>query len=518
MSLEILKSNYESILLRNIGKIANDGIKGYISSGGYSALKMVLSMTPDAVLPIIREAGLRKRSGEGAFIAPLMTKCLEQTGAGKYFICNGTDGDPVCEISAFLLENDPHSVLEGIIISAYATGAEKGILCINPGKAVDIVENALKEAVAGGFTGEGILGTSYSFELELRIVDKAYINSEESALLNGLEGKTLTSGRTNHITETGQPFPGLFAYEGSPAVVVDAEALANIPVIIQRGAGWYKGIGTENCTGTKLFCINGSAASCGLVEVPFGTTIRSIIYDVCGGIKEGSEIKALLVGGPMGGFFTPEGLDVMLDFDHLKEAGAVTGTGSIVIYDTGSCIVNTVKECMSFSRMESCGKCVFCREGTFQLQEILSDITSGKSRTNDLEMLADLCEGMAEGSFCAQGKAAPNPVITSLKLFGEEYEAHMKRRRCTAMVCKKYITYHVLPDKCTGCGDCMEKCPEEAIEGDDGMIHVIDADSCTKCGLCLEICSSGANAIVKAGPVKPMTPKEPVKVGSWRKR
>lgn len=510
--MEILDAKQEKIVLSKYGSYDPRDIQSYISAGGYSGFKQALALGPERVISEIEAAGLFGRDENGTWTSDKWKQC-EQQDKPKYVICNAIDTDPNCSIPSMLIENDPHAILEGILICAYAVGAEKGIIMINPGntQATNRLKSAISQVEANGFMGKNILGTSFCFRLEIAEGEKHLIYGEQTALINALEGKPVMASQT-------PPYPAVCGFKGRPTIIENTETLVNVAVILQKGASWYAQFGSGKSKGTKLLQISGDVKAEGIVEVSIGTTLKSVIYEICGGIRDNKEFKFALVGGPTGSCLPQNLLDNKIGPEPPEEAGAGWGSGSIVVYAQDSCVVDMAKNSIALAYSESCGKCVFCREGTYQIHQILSDMTTGKSKQNDLEMLSELCSGIQEGSLCSLGKRAPNPVITTLRYFGDEYVAHMKRKKCPALVCKNYITYHILPDKCTGCGKCLEKCPEEAIEGEEGMIHVIDTTSCIKCGVCFDIClSSEASAVVRAGAIKPKTPKGPIPIGSWKK-
>jgi NADH-quinone oxidoreductase subunit F len=484
-----------------------------IANGFYSGFNRALGMSPEAVISEISDSGLRGRGGAGFPTATKWRACREAPGDEKFIITNGAEGDPEAKSIRMLLESDPYTVLDGMLIGAYAIGAGRGILFLNRNhpEGIDRVRSALWQAEALGLTGDNILGSGFSFRIEIFEGTNDFVCGVETALIRGIEGE-------RPMPRIRPPYPAISGLNGKPTCVNSAETLANVSVILQKGAAWYHGFGTDKSRGTKLLTLTGPVADPGVIEVEMGTTLRRIIEEMGGGVSGGRELKAVLVGGPTGGFLPGSALDLPLDFESLSAAGAVMGSGRITVIDTGTCMVALARDCLSFSKHESCGKCVFCREGSAQLFSILTDITTGKGQSHDIDLLEELSDGMQTGSICGLGQTAPNPVLTLLKYFREELEAHLKKKRCPALVCRKFITLHILGEKCGGCGRCRERCPEEAIAGDEGMIHVIDAEACTKCGVCLEICPAEYSAVIKAGGVKPRTPAEPVPVGSWRKR
>jgi len=501
------------ISLRNHGLIDPGNISQYIALGGYSGLQKALKLTPIEVIEEVNQSGLRGRGGAG-FPTSAKWRIYQEAGAGeKYVICNVADGDQVAPVGLLLLENDPHSVLEGMLIAAYAVGATQGIIYINPasGLAIERLQTALKQLAENNMLGNKILESSFSFHMEIKAVASDLLSGEETVMLRALEGQML-------MPSLRPPFPAVAGMKGIPTLVNNVETLAHVTAIFQKGADWYAGIGSKESKGTKLLYLSGKVANRGIVEVPMGTTLRQIINDIGGGVIGGKELKAVFIGGPAGDCLPESALDTRIGFETLVATGCIMSSGQIMVADKDCCIVDLVKECLKITKAASCGKCVLCREGIAQMLEILTDITAGKGRSEDVNLLIELGEGIIAGSLCTYGKTAPNPVLTTIKHFREEYDAHIKRKRCPAMVCKKYISYHILGDKCQGCQICITACPEGGIDGDQGLIHVIDQDKCTKCGKCLEACPTEYSAVAKAGAVKPKTPDEPILVGTWKKR
>lgn len=499
-------------ILRNCGRIDSEQINHYIVGGGYSGLAKALKMPPGEVIAEIGKSGLRGRGGAGFPAAAKWAACRAAPGNEKYMICNAAEGDPGAGHIHMLLENDPHSVLEGMIIGAYAVGATAGYIVVNRKNeaAVKLLRAALAQAENCNLLGGSILDYGFSFQVELKELDDAFLSGEETALLCAMEGR-----QPMPMPYKRPPFPAVSGLAGRPTCINSAETLANVSVIMQKGAAWYAGCGTENSKGTKILSLNGDIANPGIIEVPMGTTLRQIVYEIGGGVRDGKELKMLQIGGPAGGCFPVSALDLPLDYECFVAEDLIMGSGAVTVAAGDKCTVAFVKERLSFLHNASCGKCVFCREGTAQIYEILTDIMEGRGKPDDLELLEELAAGMRTGSLCNLGKTAALPLLTTLKHFRDEYETHIRRKRCPALVCKKFITYHILPGQCRGCGLCLEHCPAGAIRGGAQMVHVIDGDECTKCGICLDLCPSEYNAVVKAGGVKPRTPDEPIPVGSW---
>jgi NADH-quinone oxidoreductase subunit F len=417
--------------LQNCGLISPDNINHYIANGGYSGLAGALKTEPGDVSKEAKKAGLRGRGGAGFFSSEKWADCYKQESRQKYFICNAAEGDPGVYIAKVLFESDPHSVLEGMLIAAYASGASNGFIYINHQYPVAIarIENALKQMKEKGLLGEKILGSSFSFDIEVREGSGAFVAGEESALLNSLEGKRA-------MPSIRPPYPTQSGLYGKPTVINNVETLANVTTIFLKGADSYAAVGTEKSKGTKVFVLGGKVKTPGLVEVPMGTTVRQIVNDMGGGIADGKGLKAVQIGGPTGGWLAGVDLDLPLDYEHLKESGHIMGSGSIFVADETDCAVDLAKNALLWIENESCGKCVFGREGTLQLALMLTDITEGMGKKEDIEVLEEFGEGMKEGSFCNFGRTAANPVLTTIKYFRDEYTEHIINHNCPAKVCK----------------------------------------------------------------------------------
>jgi NADH-quinone oxidoreductase subunit F len=508
--MQLVQAKQDESVFRNLAGIDPRDSSTY---GEYYRLARALAMQQEDLIGEIRSAGLRGREGAGLPVADSWQLCLEQAQAEKYLICHACDTHPQATVIRTLLASNPHAVLEGMLICAYAVGATKIFLYLDrtDRSGIELVTAAISQMAANRLVGAGISKVSFCWNIEVVEGEASLICSESTALIQAMEGNLPMAGRM-------PPHPEVCGYLGKPTLVHSAETLAHVSAILQEGSAWYAALGSKHCSGTKLLAVTGSIQKPGVIEVAMGTTLRSIIYDSCGGLLENRECKFLWVGGPAGGCISAAHMDTALEYETLEEMEVIMGSGSIIVYDQTACAVEVAKECLVVCQQESCGKCVLCREGTYQMQEILADMTTGKSRANDRDLLLELIQAVKKGSLCSLGKAAVNPVSTLLKHFDDEVEAHMKRKKCPALVCKKYVTFHILPEKCTGCSACREACPEEAIEGDDGLIHVIDTTVCTKCGTCLDICRSVAAAVVKAGAIKPATPKQPIAVGAWKRR
>ncbi|MFC1981480.1 NADH-quinone oxidoreductase subunit NuoF [Chloroflexota bacterium] len=493
----------QRLILRNCGHINPEIIDDYVAVGGYEALKKaLLEMNPEDVIDEIKRAGLRGRGGAGFPTGVKWEACRNSPGSTKYVVCNGDEGDPGAFMDRSLLEADPHSLVEGMIIAAYAIGASYGYIYVRAEYplAVMRLRLALKQAEEQHFIGDGILGTDFSFRVRIKEGAGAFVCGEETALLASIEGKRGTP-------RPRPPFPAQSGLWGKPTIINNVKSLANIPVVIGRGADWYSTIGTEKSKGTAIFALTGNIANSGLIEVPMGVTLRHIIYDVGGGIPGGKNFKAVQIGGPSGGCLPESALDLPIDFDSLSAAGAMMGSGGMVVMDEDTCMVDTARYFLSFTQVESCGKCVPCRLGTKRMLEILTKITEGQGTEEDIDLLIELAEGVKDFALCGLGQTCPNPVLTTIKYFRDEYDEHVKNHRCPAGACKNLITYYIDPGKCQACMICARQCPVEAIEGEKNRVHVIDQELCTKCGTCLSACPSRFAAVkVISGEPVPQPP------------
>ncbi len=484
--------------MRNRGIIDPENIEEYIARDGYTALAKVLSsMTPEEVIEEVKKSGLRGRGGGGFPTGIKWEVARRAPGDVKYIVCNADEGDPGAFMDRSIIEADPHSVIEGMIIGAYAVGAHKGYIYvrIEYPLAIKRFQIALKQAREYGLLGKDILGTGFDFDIELRRGAGLFVCGEETALITSIRGLP------------GEPHPkyiypaerGLW---GKPTVINNVETWANIPPIINRGAEWFASIGTTydkspwgGSKGTKIFSLVGKINNTGLVEVPMGITLRQIIYDIGGGIPGGKKFKAIQTGGPSGGIIPESLIDTPVDFDRLLEIGSMMGSGGMVVMDETDCMVEVARYYMEFLSVESCGKCTPCREGLRNMLRILTNITQGKGKEGDIELLEELCHTVAEASLCALGGTAPNPVLSTIKYFREEYEAHIKDKKCPAGVCKELITYYIIAEKCTGCNLCFKVCPSGAIQGKPKEIHTLDPSKCIKCDGCYQVCKF--DAVVK---------------------
>lgn len=481
--IDFYKSQIRIVLAEN-GSIDPTSIEDYLASGGYSALARVLStMDPEQVIAEVDRSGLRGRGGGGFPTARKWRSCREAEGSPKYVICNGDEGDPGAFMDRSIMEGNPHAVLEGMIIGAYAIGSSQGYIYVRNEYplAVDHLSRAISRARDLGLLGEKILGSSFSFDIRITRGGGAFVCGESTALMASLEGRVgEPRAKYVHTVESG--------LKGKPSNLNNVETWANIPAIINRGSEWFASIGTQSSKGTKVFSLVGKVENTGLVEVPMGITLRKIIYDIGGGIKDGKKFKAVQTGGPSGGCIPEAHLDARVDFDDLTKLGSMMGSGGMIVMDEDTCMVNIARYFLSFLKDESCGKCTPCREGISQMLHILDRITCGEGETGDLEKLESLAELLAETALCALGKTAANPILSAIRYFRAEFEEHIRDRRCPGKVCKGLFLYQIDPELCTGCGICKKNCPVEAISGERRKPHVIDQDKCTKCGVCLEKC------------------------------
>lgn len=476
------------IALRNCGFINPENVEEYIANDGYAALGTCLSeLTPESAIKIIMDSGLRGRGG-GGFPTGLkwdITRKVENDQ--KYVVCNADEGDPGAFMDRSILEGDPHTVIEAMAICGYCIGADKGLVYIRAEYplAIQRLKTALKQAKEYGLLGENILGTGFNFDIEIRYGAGAFVCGEETALIHSMEGKR---GEPTFKP----PFPSVSGYLGKPTNVNNVETFANIPPIINKGAEWFSAIGTEKSKGTKVFALAGKINNVGLIEVPMGTTLREVIYDIGGGIKNGKEFKAVQTGGPSGGCLTKDFLDTPIDYDNLIAAGSMMGSGGMIVMDEDDCMVSIAKFYLEFTLDESCGKCTPCRIGNKRLHEILEKITEGKGEPEDLDKLRMLSHVIKDSSLCGLGQTSPNPVLSTLDNFIDEYEAHVHDNTCPAGQCKALLQYIIDDEKCTGCTLCFRICPVGAISGEKRGPHYIDQSLCIKCGACYDKCKFDA--------------------------
>jgi len=475
-------------VLRNCGFIDPESVAEYIVHDGYAALaKALLEITPEGVIEEVKRSGLRGRGGAGFPAGMKWGFCRQSPGDHKYVVCNADEGDPGAFMNRSVLEGDPHSVLEGLIIAAYAIGSDHGYIYCRAEYPLAIVRlrKALEQAHELGLLGEHILGTNFSFDVTIKEGAGAFVCGEETALMASIEGK-------RGMPRPRPPFPAQSGLWGKPTNINNAETLNNIPLIVLKGGDWYAAVGTEKSKGTKTFALTGKVVNSSLIEVPFGLTLRKVIFDVGGGIPNGKQFKAAQTGGPSGGCLSSEHLDWPLDYETLTKAGSIMGSGGLVVMDENTCMVDVARFFLNFTQSESCGKCIPCRLGTKRMLEILERIVAGKGKLEDIDLLLELGETVKLGSLCGLGQTAPNPVLSTVRYFRDEYEAHIKEHRCPAKVCKALITYKISEEKCTGCTLCARNCPVNAITGEKKQTHVIDAALCTRCDTCRQVCKFDA--------------------------
>jgi NADH-quinone oxidoreductase subunit F len=498
----------QRIVLRNCGHINPERIEDYLQVGGYTALKKVLnSMTPEQVIGEVKKSGLRGRGGAGFSTGTKWGLCRVVKSGQKYMVCNADEGDPGAFMDRSTMEGDPLSVIEGLTVAAYAIGASEGFIYIREEYplAVKRVRLAIEQAEKAGYLGKNILGSSFSFTVHVKEGAGAFVCGEETALMASIEGR-------RGMPRARPPYPAVSGLWGQPTTINNVKSLAFVPAIINKGADWFASIGTEKSKGTAVFALTGKIANSGLIEVPMGIKLRTIIFDIGGGIPGGKKFKAVQIGGPSGGCLPESALDLPVDFDALQKAGAIMGSGGMVIMDEDTCMVDVARYFLSFTQAESCGKCVPCRIGTLQMLNILRRICAGKGVPEDIPALQKMGEEIGRGSLCQLGQTAPNPVLTTLRYFMDEYKAHIEQKRCPALVCPDMLSYYILPDKCQGCGICARECPAVAIQGAKRMVHVVDQKKCIKCGTCINVCPERFSAIVKVSGEKINVPEEPTPV------
>ena len=489
--IDNLLAKQKRIVLRNCGIIDPESIDDYLAADGYKAIEKVLgSMSPQQVIDEVTKSGLRGRGGAGFPTGVKWGFARKSPGNQKYIICNADEGDPGAFMDRSVLESDPHSILEGMLIAGYAIGASEGYIYVRAEYplAIQRLEIALAQARERGFIGEDILGSNFEFDIKIRQGAGAFVCGEETALIMSIEGK-------RGMPRFRPPFPAQSGLWEKPTNINNVETFANVAWIILNGADAYNKYGTEKSKGTKVFALAGKVARGGLVEVPMGITLREIVFDIGGGTSSGLEFKAIQIGGPSGGIIPANLADTPVDYDSVTKTGAIMGSGGLIVMDEAACMIDIAKFFLDFTQNESCGKCTFCRIGTLRMLEILERISEGNGREGDVELLEELAESVKRASLCGLGQTAPNPILTTIRYFRDEYEAHIVEKRCPAKKCRALIIYDIIPEKCPGCGLCAKYCPVEAISGERKKPYVIDKENCIHCGLCMSVCRLGAISI-----------------------
>lgn len=483
--------NQEKIILQDLGKIDPESIEEYLGVDGYRAAKKALTgMSPEEVITTVKDSGLRGRGGGGFPAGVKWSFCAANKADQRYIICNADEGDPGAFMDRSVIEGNPHAVIEGMIIGGYAIGASTGYVYIRAEYplAVDRLHTALNAAREHGYLGENIFGTDYSFDIKVKLGAGAFVCGEETALIASIEGD-------RGMPRAKPPFPANKGLWGKPTIINNVETLANVPPIINKGAEWFSSIGSEKSTGTKVIALTGKIRNTGLIEIPMGMTLKEIIYDIGGGIEGDRLFKAVQTGGPSGGCIPQQFIDLPVDYEGLQSIGSMMGSGGMVVLDETDCMVAIAKFFLTFTQEESCGKCVPCRIGTKRLLEILTRITEGEGRKGDIELLQELAEDVRDSSLCGLGMSAPNPVLSTIKYFRHEYEAHINQKKCPSKTCNALLTFFIRGHQCVGCGMCIRACAVSAITGEKKKPHVIDQAKCIKCGACFDACKF--NAVLK---------------------
>ncbi|MBM4446814.1 MAG: NADH-quinone oxidoreductase subunit NuoF [Chloroflexi bacterium] len=503
-------SRQHRLILRNCGHINPEQIDDYLATGGYAALKKAISeMEHTQIIEEINRSGLRGRGGAGFPTGKKWDEAHKAKEQPKYVVCNADEGDPGAFMDRSVLEADPHSVIEGMAIAGYAIGTSEGYIYVRAEYplAVKRLRIAIAQAKERKLLGKNIMGSGFNFDIEIMQGAGAFVCGEGSALMYSIEGK-------RGMPRVRPPRSVAAGLWGKPTSLNNVKTYASVPLIINRGADWYRSIGTEGSKGTAVFALTGKIANSGLIEVPMGATLREVVFDIGGGVQEGKKFKAVQTGGPSGGCLPESALDLTIDFESLTKAGSMMGSGGMVVMDTDTCMVDLARFFLNFCCNESCGKCVPCREGLPLMIDIMHKITRGEGDLHDIDHLLDLGETVTKSALCGLGTTAPNPVLSSIRYFRDEWEAHVIDKKCPALVCKALINFYVLPDKCAGCGICLRACPVEAISGGKRLVHVIDQEKCIKCATCLEKCPERFSAIAKVTGEQIAVPKEPVPIGT----
>jgi NADH-quinone oxidoreductase subunit F len=506
--LPVLKPQIR-IVLRNCGNIDPANIGHYIANGGYEGFIKALKMKPQEVIDEMKKSGLRGRGGAGFPTGMKWQFCHDAPGTIKYIVCNADEGDPGAFMDRAVMEGDPHAVLEGMLIGAYAIGASEGYVYIRAEYplAIKRLIVALKQMEECGLLGDNILGSGFNFHIKIKEGAGAFVCGEETALMASIEGN-------RGMPRSRPPFPAQSGLWGKPTNINNVETWANVSAILQKSASWFASYGTEKSKGTKTFSLVGKVVRTGLIEVPMGISLREIIYGIGGGILGGKKYKATQTGGPSGGCLPTSFLDSPVDYESLAAAGSIVGSGGMVVMDEATCMVDVARYFLNFTQSESCGKCIMCRLGTKQMLDILEEIVHGKGRKGDIELLQEIGDAVKNGSLCALGGTAPNPVLTTIRYFRDEYEAHINEKRCPALACRSLVSYYIISEKCQGCGICVKACASEAIKGGKRMVHVIDQSKCIKCGTCFDVCPAKFSAVAISSGVPVKAPAEPVPVGA----
>lgn len=494
MDLELSRSDQEMmakqmrIVLKNSGRIDPERIEDYLAVEGYVAARKCLNeLTPDDIINTVKIAGLKGRGGAGFPTWFKWDAARKSPGSVKYMVCNADEGDPGAFMDRSVLESDPHALIEGMLIGAKAIGAHEGVVYVRAEYPLAIVrlQKAIDQAREKGYLGKNIMNSGFDFDLRIKAGAGAFVCGEETALIASLEGE-------RGMPRLKPPFPAQKGYWGKPTNINNVETFANVPWIFRNGGEAYSALGTEESKGTKVFALTGKVRRGGLVEIPMGLTLRDVIYEIGGGIKEDRAFKAVQMGGPSGGCIPADLLDTPIDYAAITKTGAIMGSGGMVVMDETTCMVDMARFFLDFTCKESCGKCTYCRVGTTRMLEILENITRGEGKDGDIELLEELCYKIKEGSMCGLGQTAPNPVLTTIKYFRNEYEDHIYNKKCTAKSCKSLLTYKIDETNCVGCGACKKNCPVEAIEGEKKQVHVINQVKCIKCGKCHTVCKFNA--------------------------